>query len=54
MSETLTIEDVLKDFNNQKSNLIPMLQNLQTKIGYVSKEGVYAIADKLNVPPAEV
>jgi NADH-quinone oxidoreductase subunit E len=54
LSETLTIEDVLKDFNNQKSNLIPMLQNLQTKIGYVSKEGIYAIAAKLNVPPAEV
>ncbi|MHA1910373.1 MAG: NADH-quinone oxidoreductase subunit NuoE [Candidatus Kariarchaeaceae archaeon] len=54
MSETLTTEEVLKDFNNQKSNLIPMLQSLQTKIGYVSQKGVYAIAAKLNVPPAEV
>ncbi|MCG3218312.1 MAG: NADH-quinone oxidoreductase subunit NuoE [Candidatus Heimdallarchaeota archaeon] len=54
MSETLTTEEVLKDFNEEKSNLIPMLQILQTKIGYVTREGVYAIAAKLNVPPAEV
>lgn len=54
LSDTLSVEDVLKDFSGQKSNLIPMLQILQTKIGYVSREGVGAIAAKLNVPQAEV
>ena len=34
--------------------LIPLLQSVQEELGYVSEDAIYAIADTLGIPDAEV
>jgi len=38
----------------EQAALIPILQKVQTELGYVSEEAIFAISDTIGVPPAEV
>lgn len=37
-----------------RESLIPLLQQVQEKLGYISEEAIYAISDRLGIPAAEV
>ncbi len=46
---------VLKGFrNHRRSNLIPMLQAVQARLGYLPRVAVLEIASHLRIPPVEV
>ena len=45
---------VLAAFNRKKGNLIPALQRVQQKLGYLPREAMSTIAEYLNIPPVDV
>ena len=45
---------VLKKFSKKKGNLIPILQDVQAKLGYLPREAMLEIADYLEIPPIDV
>jgi len=46
---------ILADYGRgDPSVLIPILQRIQTELGYVSQEAIFAVGDRIAVPPAEV
>ena len=49
-----TIEQILAPYDVSRENIIPMLQSLQREVGYISPEGVEAIAEKLHVSRNEI
>ena len=49
-----TLEQILSPYEENRENIIPMLQALQRGVGYISEEGVEAIADKLRISRNEV
>ncbi len=48
------LEDILKDFQGEQSDLIPVLQAVQEKYGYIPGEFVRPIAERLHVFPSQV
>ncbi|MFH1662608.1 MAG: NADH-quinone oxidoreductase subunit NuoE [Chloroflexota bacterium] len=48
------IESILLNFNQDRSNLIPILQQVQHKFGYLSEEAMQAIADFLHLSNSTV
>lgn len=58
----MTVEDnikqnttwVLNKFSRKKKNLIPILQKVQNKVGYLPQEAMLEIAVFLDIPPVEV
>lgn len=49
-----TAEQILAPYEYKRENIIPMLQALQREAGYISEEGVGAIADKLRISRNEI
>lgn len=49
-----TAEQILAPYEDKRENIIPMLQALQREAGYISEEGVGAIADKLRISRNEI
>lgn len=47
-------ERVLKKFSRKKANLIPILQRVQSRLGYLPREAMLEIARYLNVPDIDV
>ncbi len=45
---------VLGGFSRQRLNLIPILQQVQGKLGYLPREAMMEIAGYLRIPPVEV
>ncbi len=44
----------IKRFGRKRSNLIPMLQAVQARLGYLPPEAMFEIADFLEIPPIDV
>ncbi|MGD9115832.1 MAG: NAD(P)H-dependent oxidoreductase subunit E [Dehalococcoidia bacterium] len=47
-------ERVIARFGRQRANLIPILQGVQGKLGYLPREAMAAIARRLDIPEIEV
>lgn len=45
---------ILSKFAKKKANLIPVLQKVQGKLGYLPREAMLEIASYLNLPPVDV
>lgn len=48
------IDKVLSAFNGDRSELIPMLQAMQKELGYLSEEGMQAIAKHIGMAESQV
>lgn len=48
------VDEVLKNFPKTRDNLIPVLQNVQSKLGYLPALAMEKIAEGLSVPAADV
>jgi len=48
------VADILGSHKKEKKNLIPLLQEVQTKLGYLPKKAMQEIASFLQVPEVEV
>jgi NADH-quinone oxidoreductase subunit E len=51
---TQTIAEILGHYRKEKKNLIPLLQEVQTRLGYLPKKALQEIADFLEMPAVEV
>ena len=50
----LGTKQVLKRFSRKRGNLIPILQQVQGKLGYLPREAMLEIAEFLAIPPIDV
>ncbi len=48
------LEDIFNEYENVPENLIAVLQKAQGIYGYLSKNVIYRISEKLGVSPAEI
>jgi NADH-quinone oxidoreductase subunit E len=48
------VAKILSSHKKEKKNLIPLLQEVQTKLGYLSREALQQIADFLEMPGVDV
>jgi len=48
------IDSIIDQFKNKEGILIPLLQEVQNKLGYLSKETVRYIANKIDITPATI
>ena len=53
-SDLTLLEDVLKEYAGSSSNLITILQKAQNIYGYLPKDVMYCIAEKVGITPADV
>jgi NADH-quinone oxidoreductase subunit E len=49
-----TTRSILKDFGKKRPNLIPILQKVQSKLGYLPREAMIEIAGHLEIAPVDV
>ena len=49
-----TVAEILSSHKKKKKNLIPLLQEVQTSLGYLPKEAMQKIAGFLEMPEVEV
>lgn len=54
MEESKQIEEILGIFSPERENLLPVLQEIQEKIGYLSREAMESVARFFHLPPSEV
>ena len=52
--ETQEIKNILKRFSKKRSNLIPILQKVQHKLGYLPRVAMLEIARHLEIPDIDV
>jgi NADH-quinone oxidoreductase subunit E len=45
---------VLRRFGRGRENLVPMLQRVQGRFGYIPREAMIEVADHLRIPPIDV
>lgn len=48
------MQEILSNYNGTKSDLIPLLQNIQSEYGYLSKEHMKALSKFIQVPESEI
>jgi NADH-quinone oxidoreductase subunit E len=48
------IDEILGRYKKERKNLVPLLQEVQTRLGYLSRKTLQAIADFLKIPDVEV
>lgn len=48
------LDKILAKFQDKKGALIPLLQEVQKEKGYLSRETMQYLADKMKIPPAEI
>jgi len=48
------LDKILAKFQDKKGSLIPLLQEVQKEKGYLSRETMQYLADKMKIPPAEI
>jgi NADH-quinone oxidoreductase subunit E len=48
------VAEILGHYKKEKKNLIPLLQEVQTRLGYLPKKALQEIADFLKMPDVEV
>jgi len=44
----------LKRFGRKRENLVPMLQHVQGRLGYIPREAMVEVAEHLGIPPIDV
>ncbi len=44
----------LKRFGRKRGNLVPMLQRVQSRLGYIPREAMIEVAEHLGIPPIDV
>lgn len=49
-----TLEEILSSYNGEKSELIPVLQDIQSNFGYLSEESIIEVSKFLNMPESEI
>ena len=49
-----TIDEVLQKYSYDGNAIIPILQEIQENLGYVPKDSIEYIGEKLSVPPARI
>ena len=52
--ETENLKNVLNEFDNQRSNLVPLLQAAQERLGYLSEDVIHRTAEHLCLSPSDV
>ena len=50
----LEVQEIMKPYKQEKDNLIPILNEVQEKFGYIPKEAQKQISDFLDIPMAEI
>ena len=48
------LDKILAKYQDKKGALIPLLQEVQKEKGYLSRETMQYLADKMKIPPAEI
>ena len=48
------VKEIEKIYKQEKDNLIPMLEEVQEKFGYIPKEAQKELSEYLNIPMAEI
>ena len=48
------LDKILAKYQDKKGALIPLLQEVQEEKGYLSRETMQYLADKMKIPPAEI
>ena len=48
------IDSILENYNNDASNIIAILQDMQEEAGYLKREDLMSLSEKLNVPICDV
>lgn len=54
VSDLSLLEDVLREYGGNSSNLITILQKAQSLYGYLPKDVMYHVAENVGVTPADV
>lgn len=54
MEESKQIEEILAGFHPERENLLLVLQEVQEKVGYLSREMMENVAHFFQVPPSEI
>ena len=54
MEEPEQIEEVLRRVSSEKENLLPVLQEINEKAGYISRETMERVAHFFRLPPSEI
>ena len=48
------VVEILQTFSNERENLIPVLQKIQVKLGYLPREAIEEVADFIDIPESQV
>ncbi len=48
------LDNILSSYQGKKGSLIPLLQETQNELGYLSRETMEYLADKMQIPAAEI
>ena len=54
MEEPEQIEEVLRRYSSEKENLLPILQEINEKAGFLSRETMERVAHFFRLPPSEI
>ena len=54
MEESGQIEEILGGIDSERENLLPVLQEIQEKVGYLSREAMERVAHFFHLPPSEI
>ncbi|MCX8118931.1 MAG: NADH-quinone oxidoreductase subunit NuoE [Desulfobacterota bacterium] len=54
MEEPKQIEEILRRFEPERENLLPVLQEIQETVGYLSRGAMEQVAHYFRLPPSEV
>ena len=54
MEKPEQIEEVLRRVSSEKENLLPVLQEINEKAGYISRETMERVAHFFRLPPSEI
>ena len=54
MDNVKETQQILSGYNRERANLIPVLQQVQGKLGYLPREAMREIAAHLNIAPIDV
>src|SRR4030042_4010261 len=54
MEESKQIEEIFRRFHPERENLLPVLQEIQERVGYISREVMESVAHFFHLPPSEI
>ncbi len=51
---TEDLNHLLDEFEKRRSSLVPVLQKVQERVGYLSEDGIHRVAEYLDLSPSDV